>query len=201
MTSKKKPRNCSPITKEEVRIVIGLLSERKTYMEVGEIVKRGRSTINHIVSAVNAGFETPRAYDEDLARNRGYSSARDYTQIKFLLRNPTFCIISSNGLPSKQEKFERKIKPVGKLEDVADTDYEIPGWKEHSDRGALEYALERLKEARPKMYKAIIDRYYSGLQYNKIAEDDGVGKAAINLRIHRGLKYLKEMLEKRRVGG
>jgi DNA-directed RNA polymerase specialized sigma24 family protein len=194
------------VTRKEAREIVELVRKGMTYREVGEIVGRSVSTVNHCVTAINLGLKTPVDYANLWVELQGYGSRSEYITLRRLVRNPGLSRFSNRKGETRQHKFERsveeggkferRVEVTGRLEQVADTREIVPGSRKYLEIETLNYGLGRLKDRRPRDYQAVYYYFFLGETGEEISKRLKIGQAAVSLRIIAGLKYLKGVMDR-----
>ena len=174
-----------PITKEEVDKVCELGKEGLGYEGIAKIIGRNRNSVNAMISARNAGFQTPVEYHEHRAKLHGFDSLLHYGR----------CNRKTNV--SKQREFEEKLILISEYPaKIADNSY-ISNIEREEANEVLFLALKALKERNYLNYEVVIRTVFRGETLETIGKDYHVSQQRINQRKQRGLEFLSDFLKEK----
>lgn len=166
--------------------IIRLKEDENTHKEIAQELGVSTGYVARVITAYNSGFTCIKDYENARVRKNGYNNQNEYVNLhrKFI--------------PTKQEKFERKIICERLLprkshscnlhgENIKDRKLNIDEAKE-----VLEDYLCTLP---PKIQKTLIKHYFFGMPFVEIAKEENVVPYAISLRTERGLVRLRKKMK------
>lgn len=185
------------ITAEETKRAYELTRKGLSHKEVGEALSRPIGTINGMISATNAGYLTPREYNNALARARGFQSFVDYVHFRRLERSHKYSEDSLPERPTKKEELGRVVEK-STLANLVNED--SPGGKKHQLREAVIVALEKLKRKNIRDYDVILRSIFYEESLKDIGFVYGISHSRVGQMRDRGLEFLARQLSSRKMG-
>lgn len=170
--------------------ILKLREEGYSYREITARLNITSGTVNVVVTAYNAGFESVRGYKENLAVHNGFDNVSHYVRVRNALQKAFVRIAQIN--------LEKRIIPEGLFPNMSqyrnNDGFDISDKPEPTYSNALEQLRPYLDTLTIKQRERLVAYKIQGLSLEEIAKRDGCTSQNIYYSIEGAIKKLKDEL-------